>query len=56
MNLLKKTFFIANVLVFAQLAHAQETIPASGGEATESRGSASDTVGQVFYTTFPNFN
>jgi len=31
--------------------YAQEAIPASGGEATGAGGSASYTVGQVFYTT-----
>jgi hypothetical protein len=51
MNLLKKTSFLACVLLVAQLAHAQETISASGGEATGSGGSSSYTVGQVFYTT-----
>ena len=32
-------------------AHAQEAIPATGGDASGSGGSASYTVGQVFYNT-----
>jgi hypothetical protein len=51
MTLLKKISLVASILLVAQLAHAQETIPASGGEATGSGGSSSYTVGQVFYTT-----
>ena len=51
MNLLKKSIFLASVLLATQLVHSQEAIPASGGEATGSGGSGSYTVGQVFYTT-----
>ncbi|PQB07940.1 hypothetical protein BST83_12870 [Polaribacter filamentus] len=51
MTLLKKISLVASILLVAQLAHAQETIPASGGEATGSGGSSSYTIGQVFYTT-----
>jgi hypothetical protein len=51
MNLLRKTALIASVLLATQLVHSQEAIPASGGVATGSGGSASYTVGQVFYTT-----
>jgi hypothetical protein len=51
MNLLKNTFFLTSVLLVAQLAQSQETIPVSGGEATGSGGAASYTVGQVFYST-----
>ena len=50
MNLLRKTALIASVLLATQLVHSQEAIPASGGAATGSGGSASYTVGQVFYT------
>ena len=49
MNLLKKTFFLASILLVAQLAQSQEAIPVSGGEASGSGGSGSYTVGQVFY-------
>jgi hypothetical protein len=52
MNLLKKTFFLASILLVAQLAQSQEAIPVSGGEAVGSGGSANYTVGQVFYTTY----
>ena len=51
MNLLKKSIFLAFVVLATQLARAQETLPVSGGEATGSGGSANYTVGQVFYTT-----
>jgi hypothetical protein len=51
MTLLKKSIFLASVLLVTQLAQSQETIPASGGEATGSGGAASYTVGQVFYST-----
>ena len=50
MNLLKKSIFLASVLLATQLVHSQEAIPASGSEATGSGGSGSYTVGQVFYT------
>jgi hypothetical protein len=52
MTLLKKSIFLASVLLVAQLAQSQETIPVSGGEATGSEGTASYTVGQVFYSTY----
>jgi hypothetical protein len=51
MTLLKKSIFLASVLLVTQLAQSQETIPASGGEATGSGGAASYTIGQVFYST-----
>jgi hypothetical protein len=51
MTFLKKSIIVASVLLVAQLAQSQETIPASGGEATGSGGAASYTVGQVFYST-----
>jgi hypothetical protein len=50
MNLLKKSIFLASVLLATQLVHSQEAIPASGGEAAGSGGSGSYAVGQVFYT------
>jgi hypothetical protein len=51
MKLLKKTFFLACVLLATQLVWSQEALPVSGGEATGSGGSGSYTVGQVFYKT-----
>jgi hypothetical protein len=50
MTLLKKSIFLASVLLLAQLAQSQETIPASGGEVSGSGGSGSYTIGQVFYS------
>jgi hypothetical protein len=41
--------FIAFFIVFSTVLFSQETIPAGGGEATGNDGSASYTVGQVFY-------
>jgi hypothetical protein len=52
MNLLKKTFYLASILLATQLAQAQEAIPVSAGAAVGSGGSANYTVGQVFYTTY----
>jgi hypothetical protein len=51
MTLLKRISLVASILLVAQLAPAQETIPASGGEVSGSGGSGSYTVGQVFYST-----
>jgi hypothetical protein len=51
MTFLKKISLVASVLLVTQLAQSQEIIPASGGEATGSGGSASYTIGQVFYST-----
>ncbi len=51
MNFLKKTILIVFVLFAAQLVYSQQTVSASGGEATGAGGSSSYTVGQVFYTT-----
>jgi hypothetical protein len=51
MNLLKKTSFLACVLLATQLVCSQEALLVSTGEASESGGSVSYTVGQVFYTT-----
>ena len=38
-------------LIFSVGLHAQETVPATGGDATGAGGSSSYTVGQVVYTT-----
>jgi len=48
----EKFKFSLVILLFLGLSklQAQETIPATGGEASGSGGSASYTVGQVFYT------
>ncbi len=47
----KVLFSIAFVLLGLGGLHAQETVPATGGDATGSGGSSSYTVGQVVYTT-----
>jgi hypothetical protein len=52
MNLLKQTSLLVSVFLITQLAQAQEAIPVSAGTAVGSSGSASYTVGQVFYTTY----
>jgi hypothetical protein len=51
LDLLKKSMFLASVLLATQFVYSQEAIAASGSEATGSGGSGSYTVGQVFYTT-----
>ena len=51
MNLLKKSIFLASVLLATQFVYSQEAIAASGSEAKGSGGSGSYTVGQTFYTT-----
>jgi len=38
-------------LIFSVGLHAQETVPATGGDATGAGGSSSYTIGQVVYTT-----
>lgn len=50
MTLLKRSIFLASVLLVTQLAQSQETIPASGAEVSGSGGAGSYTVGQVFYS------
>jgi hypothetical protein len=51
---------IKTITLFALLAsftlHAQQTIPATGGDATGSGGSASYSVGQIVYTTHTGSN
>ena len=47
---MKKIPFLIFFLFTIQLSYAQETVPSSGGNASGSGGSASYTVGQVFYT------
>jgi len=47
---MKKIFTIA-ILTLSVSAFAQETVPATGGDATGAGGSSSYTVGQVVYTT-----
>jgi hypothetical protein len=48
---MKKIKLVACLLLGTQLIYAQETIPASGGNATGSGGSSSYSVGQLVYTT-----
>ena len=50
---MKRTTLIASLLFASQITYTQETVPASGGEASGSGGSSSYTVGQIVYTT-PN--
>jgi len=47
-NKISRLFFLLPFCVFAQ--NAQETIPASGGEATGTGGTVSYTIGQLVYT------
>ena len=52
-----RAFTIALLLVLCTLGlYAQETVPASGSNATGSGGSSSYTVGQILYTTFTGSN
>jgi hypothetical protein len=46
-----KTTLVACLLCATQLIYAQQTIPASGGEATGSGGTSSYSVGQLVYST-----
>jgi hypothetical protein len=48
---MKKMTLVACLLLVTQLIYSQQTIPASGGEATGSGGSSSYSVGQLVYTT-----
>jgi hypothetical protein len=52
MTLLKKSIFLAGILLATQLVCSQNAITSSGGEVSGSGGSTSYTVGQVFYTTY----
>jgi hypothetical protein len=51
MKSLKKSIIISLLFFSANVIMAQETIPASGGNASGSGGTVSYTVGQVVYTT-----
>lgn len=51
MNIIKLSAVILISILMLTGLQAQETIPATGGEASGSGGSVSYTVGQVFYTT-----
>ncbi|TXE15940.1 T9SS type A sorting domain-containing protein [Psychroserpens burtonensis] len=46
-----KTTLVACLLCATQLIYSQQTIPASGGEATGSGGTSSYSVGQLAYST-----
>jgi hypothetical protein len=48
---MKKMTLVAGLLLATQLMYSQQTIPATGGDATGSGGSSSYTVGQLVYTT-----
>ena len=48
---MKKMTLVACLLLASQLIYSQQTIPATGGDATGSGGSSSYSVGQLVYTT-----
>jgi hypothetical protein len=48
---MKKITLVACLLLATKLIYSQQTIPATGGDATGSGGSSSYTVGQLVYTT-----
>ncbi|AUC81949.1 T9SS type A sorting domain-containing protein [Lacinutrix sp. Bg11-31] len=48
---MRNTTLVACLLLATQLIYSQQTIPASGGEATGSGGSSSYSVGQLAYNT-----
>lgn len=58
LKLFNKIKLIAVLLFFSPTAglHAQQAIPASGGDATGSGGSVSYSVGQLFYNMHPGTN
>ena len=51
MNIIKLSVVILIGMITLTGLQAQETIPSTGGDASGSNGSASYTIGQVFYTT-----
>ena len=53
---MKKTTLVACFLFATHFMYSQETIPASGGEATGTTGSASYSIGQLITTTTTNSN
>jgi hypothetical protein len=50
-NKMKETLFILSLLITTLNIHAQEAIPATGGNASGSGGSVCYTIGQLVYTT-----
>ena len=54
MTLLKKSIFLASVILVTQLAQSQEAIASSGGEFNGTGGSVVHTIGQVFYANLTN--
>ncbi|MFT5216444.1 MAG: hypothetical protein ACI83H_001567, partial [Glaciecola sp.] len=46
---MKKITLVACLLLASQLIYSQQTIPATGGDATGSGGSSSYSVGQLVY-------
>jgi hypothetical protein len=48
---MEKMTLVAGLLLAAQLMYSQQSIPATGGDATGSGGTSSYTVGQMVYTT-----
>jgi len=53
---MKKTTLVACFLFATHFMYCQETIPASGGEATGTGGTASYSIGQLITTTTANSN
>jgi hypothetical protein len=53
---MRNTTLVACLLFATQLIYSQQTIDASGGDATGSGGSASYSVGQIVYTTHTGSN
>jgi len=56
MNLLKATLVLLSVILATLQIHAQESVNASGGDASGSGGSSSYSVGQVFYSNYTGAN
>ena len=54
MTLLKKSIFLASVILVTQLAQSQEAITSSGGEFNGTGGSVVHAIGQVFYANLTN--
>lgn len=48
MKIMRKALFAAFIFIYG-IMHAQETVPASGGDAASNGGTVSFTIGQVFY-------
>lgn len=56
MPLLKITFILLSLIPVSLQLHSQQSVAASGGDASGSGGSSSYTVGQVFYSNYTGLN